>query len=291
MPEADQAQVSIIIPALNEAASVGAVVTALRDRLPNAEVLVIDDGSTDDTARRATKAGARVIQHKQQQGYGAALRTGTLASGRAYVLFCDADGQHAADDVSRLIAVMHDFDMVVGSRNRISHAPLLRRPGKFILAGFANYLAGVQIPDLNSGLRVIRRDLLLKYMHLMPRGFSFSTTSTFAMLKTHRRIEWIPITVAERTGSSTVRQMRDGPKVLLLMLRLTVLFEPLKVFLLTSASLFVLSLISLCIDIANAEDRGIGDTTVILTLSTVIVFLFGLICDQVSAIRRELHER
>lgn len=286
----DPSSVTIVIPALNEAQSVGAVVAGLRERFPQTEVIVVNDGSADTTADVAAAAGARVLNHDHNCGYGAALRTGVQAASHEFVLFCDADGQHSAEDVGRIIEACVECDMVIGVRDQQSDSPITRRPGKFILSAFADFLAGQRIPDLNSGLRIVRRSILLKYMHLMPRGFSFSTTSTFALLKTHRRIKWIPITVRKRMGISTVQQWRHGPQTLMLMLRLSVLFEPLKVFLSVSAALFLLCILSLVIDIVYSGGFNVGDTTVILSIATVLVFMFGLLCDQVAALRREIHE-
>lgn len=283
-------KVSIIIPALNEEAMVGNVVRSLIERFPEAEILVVDDGSTDNTAKEAAEAGARVIRHDLNRGYGAALRTGTLASDRDYVLFCDADGQHSCGDVERLITECDDYDMVVGKRDSNSHVSLVRAPGKFVLRWFANYLAGQRIPDINSGLRIIKKDVLLKYLHLMPTGFSFSTTSTFALLKGNYRMTWVPIIANKRVGKSTVRQWKHGPQTIMLMVRLTVLFEPLKVFLTAAGGLFFLSIVSLIIDFVIDPAKGIGDATVMLSISTLLVFMFGLLCDQVSALRREFHD-
>lgn len=282
--------VTIIIPAFNEAGAIGPVIERLRTRLPEAELLVVNDGSSDATAAIAEAAGAKVISHPRNRGYGAALRTGTLQATREYVLFCDSDGQHSVEDVSRIIEASDGCDMVVGARTQESHVPLSRRPGKFILRRFADYLAGEKIPDLNSGLRMIRREVLLKYLHLMPSGFSFSTTSTFAMLKTNRKIKWVPITVVERVGKSTVSQWKHGPQTLLLLVRLTVLFEPLKVFLQIAAGVFALDVLSFALDLINYQRLHISPTTVLLGMASLLIFLFGLLCDQVSALRRELHE-
>ena len=283
--------VSIVIPAFNEAAAIGPVVERLRAKLPEAELIVVNDGSSDDTARIAEAAGAQVVTHARNRGYGAALRTGALCATREYVLFCDSDGQHSVEDVTRVMDAGEDgCDMVVGARTQASHVPLTRRPGKFILRRFADYLAGEKIPDLNSGLRMIRREVLLKYLHLMPQGFSFSTTSTFAMLKTNRHVKWVPITTVERVGKSTVRQLKHGPQTLLLLVRLTVLFEPLKVFLRIAAGVFALDVLSFALDLLNYQRLHISPTTVLLGMAALLVFLFGLLCDQVSALRRELHE-
>lgn len=283
-------RVSVVIPALNEELSIGHIVESIKTRLPNAEIIVVNDGSTDQTEDSARKAGAIVLSHDRCIGYGASLRTGVEAATGEYVVFCDGDGQHTAEDVARLVDACDGYAMIIGARDKMSYTPFLRMPGKAIIKHFANYLAGEKIPDINSGLRIVNKDILMQYIHLMPKGFSFSTTSTFAFLKTNRRIKWIPITTIKRSGESSVRQIKHGPETLLLLLRLSVLFEPLKVFLTVSGILFLLTLASFTIDMIATKGQGIADTTVLLSISTLLVFMFGLICDQVSALRRELHE-
>jgi glycosyltransferase involved in cell wall biosynthesis len=249
-------KISIIIPAYNEAGAVGDVVRALITKFPTTEVIVVNDGSTDGTGALAEAAGARVINRPEQGGYGASLRVGILATKREYVLFCDADGQHQAESVGTVIdACQPGIDMVVGSRSKDSHMPLIRRPGKAILRYLINYLAGKKIPDFNSGLRIIRRTVILRYLHLMPEGFSFSTTSTFALLKSRYHIQWVPITTAKRIGKSQVRQLKHGSQTILLILRLTVLFEPLKVFLRVSGILFFFFCLSIGVDILLLEKQ------------------------------------
>lgn len=284
-------KVSIIIPAYNEESSVGVVVRSLAEKCRDAEIIVVNDGSRDATARVAAEAGAKVLVHHRCRGYGASLRTGIMASSRDYVLFCDADGQHSAEDVLRVAEACRDCAMVVGARDPKSYVPPVRYPGKVLLNRFANMLAGEKIPDLNSGLRIVRREVIQKYLHLMPRGFSFSTTSTFALLKGGHLIKWIPIRVEKRAGTSLVRQWKDGPRTILLMIRLSVLFEPLKVFLAADAVLLVMALASVGMDIrAHGFGKGLGDVSILLCISTLVVFLFGLLCDQVSALRREIRE-
>ncbi|HMO05325.1 MAG TPA: glycosyltransferase family 2 protein [Kiritimatiellia bacterium] len=286
----DAHAITLIIPALNEVASIADVVRGLRAALPAAEVIVVDDGSTDGTGDAAREAGARVIRHEVCRGYGSSLKSGVLASGREFVLFCDADGQHRVEDVVRIASFGDAYDMVVGARTRDSHAPTVRRPGKWILRNVANYLARQELPDFNSGLRMIRRSVLLRYLHLMPEGFSFSTTSTFALIKAGYSIHWEPITVLARKGTSSVRQWKHGPQTVLLILRLTVLFEPLRVFLQLSAALGIATLASFAKDVLKSPWDGLGAVTTILALATLLVFLFGLLCDQVSAVRREMHD-
>ena len=282
--------ITIVIPALNEGQSIANVVGNLIRRFGTPEIIVINDGSEDNTGEEAKKSGARVINHERNRGYGWCLRTGVLASEREYVLFCDADGQHTAEDVERVANAIDGFDMVVGERGNDSHISILRVPGKYVLRKFADFLAGERIPDLNSGLRIVRRRVLLKYLHLMPNGFSFSTTTTFALLKGNYSIKWVPITTGVRIGKSTVRQFKHGPQTLMLILRLTVLFEPLKIFLIVTRWLALFSIISLGVDIAQGGDAGLSDTTVILSISMLIIFMFGLLCDQVSSLRREIHD-
>lgn len=279
---------TIVIPAFNEEGGLGDVLDGLRTSFPSTQILVVNDGSTDTTAEVASAKGVEVISHQHNRGYGASLKTGARAANGDYVLFCDADGQHTPIDVGRLIAAAPEYEMVVGARDANSHQPLLRRPGKAVLRWFANILAGIRIPDLNSGLRVFHRETLLRYLHLMPDGFSFSTTSTFAMLKSNRRVLWLPITVRKRVGKSTVRQLRHGPQTLMLLLRISVLFEPLKLFMSVAGLLFLLAGLSLLLDLFVLTN--LTDTTVLLSLAGLIIFMSGLLCDQVSALRRQQHE-
>ena len=286
-----QKEVSIIIPALNEEQSIEQVVRGLVTSFPDSEIIVVNDGSTDKTEILANQAGALVINHDSRRGYGAALRSGVLASTRDFVLFCDADGQHRIEDVARVMAECSNCSMVVGARTTNSHVPINRRPGKFIIQHWANILANQKIPDINSGLRIIEKCVLLKCLHLMPTGFSFSTTSTFALMKGNYAVKWVPITVQARKGESTVKQLRHGPETMMLMLRLTVLFEPLRVFLFVTFVLFGISLSSFAYDMIATNFQKVSITTEFFSISTLLVFLFGLLCDQVSALRREFHER
>jgi hypothetical protein len=280
--------VTVIVPALNEAGAIGQVVRDLTARYPEHEILVIDDGSTDDTGDVAASAGAHVIRHDWNRGYGESLKTGCRHARGEVVVCFDGDGQHNAEDVQRLVDEIGPYDMVVGTRSHDSPAPLIRRPGKFVLTAFADFLAGVKIADVNSGLRAFKRDVILRYLHLMPTGFSFSTTSTFAMLKSGRPVKWVPIKTKRRIGTSSVSQVRHGLQTLLLMLRLTTLFEPLKVFLPVSG---VFMLVAIAFLIANLlAGRTVPQTSVIMSVSSIMVFLMGLVMDQVAALRREKHE-
>lgn len=285
--------ISIIIPAYNVEGSIGSVLDGLRAWRERAEIIVIDDGSTDRTAEIAERAGVRVIRHRVNKGYGAALKTGIRAARGDVIVMMDSDGEHNAAYIQALLDAMPENEMVVGARGKGSHAPLLRRPGKWILGKVANYLAETNIPDLNSGLRAFRKDIVLRFMPILPNGFSFTTTLTLAFFKEGYNIAYVPITTTPRVGKSTVNPIRDGMNTLMLIIRIIALFDPIKVFLPMSIALF---LIGVAYWIASGVYRyasnivpafHIPTGAMLMMLSAVIVFMFGILADQVSAMRRD----
>ncbi len=288
-----QYAISIIIPAYNVEASIGNVLEGLREWRDRAEIIVIDDGSTDRTAEIAARAGVRVIRNRVNKGYGAALKTGIRAARGDIIVMMDSDGEHNAAYIQPLLDAMGDNEMVVGARGKGSHAPLLRRPGKWLLGKVANYLAETNIPDLNSGLRAFRKDIALRFMPILPNGFSFTTTLTLACFKEGYNIAYVPITTTPRLGTSTVNPIRDGINTLMLIIRIIALFDPIKVFLPMSIALF---LVGIAYWIASGVFRyasnivpafHIPTGAMLALLSSVIVFMFGILADQVSALRRE----
>lgn len=256
----------------------------------------MDDGSTDCTGEIAKRAGVRVIRHMHNKGYGAALKTGIRATTGDIIVMLDADGEHNAGQISTLLDAFDDNDMVVGARGKDSHAPLLRRPGKWILSQVANYLAQTKIPDLNSGFRAFRRDVALRFLHILPNGFSFTTTLTLALFKEGYNTAYVPITTTPRVGKSTVSPIRDGFNTIMLIIRIIALFDPIKVFLPTSIALFLIGLVywvgSMVFRYSAKIDPFVHIPTgaMIMMVSSVIVFMFGILADQVSAIRREKYE-
>lgn len=285
--------ISIIIPAYNVEGSIGNVLEGLRAWRECAEIIVIDDGSTDRTAEIAERAGVRVLRHRVNKGYGAALKTGIRAARGDVIVMMDSDGEHSAEYIQTLLDAMSDNEMVVGARGKGSHAPLLRRPGKWILSKVANYLAETNIPDLNSGLRAFRKDIVLRFMPILPNGFSFTTTLTLAFFKEGYNIAYVPITTTPRVGKSTVDPIRDGMNTLMLIIRIIALFDPIKVFLPMSIVLFLIGMVYW---IASGVYRyasnivpafHIPTGAMLMMLSAVIVFMFGILADQVSAMRRD----
>ena len=288
--------VSIIIPAYNVEGSIGATLSGLRDWRDRAEIIVVDDGSSDCTGDIAKQASVRVIRHMHNKGQGAALKTGIRAASGEIVVMMDADGEHSATQIAALLDAFDDNDMVVGARGKGSNAPLLRRPGKWVLAKVANYLAQTKIPDLNSGFRAVRKDVALRFLHILPNGFSFSTTLTLALFKAGYNTAYVPITTKPRVGKSTVNPLTDGFGAIMLIIRIIALFDPIRVFVPTSFALFLVGLvywIASGIFRFNAHIEPafhIPTGALMMIVSAVIVFMFGILADQVSAIRREKYE-
>jgi len=280
---------TIIIPAYNEGEVLGRVLEEFGRPPGCREVIVVDDGSTDRTAEVARAHGARVVVQPYNKGYGAALKAGIEAAETEIVITCDGDGQHRLEDVLRVAAEAGRYDMVVGMRGRDSRKDWLRAPGKAILGFFANILTHRRIPDLNSGLRSFRRSVILRYLHLMPPGFSFSTTSTIAMYRMGYSVHYVPIRVEQRVGRrSTVRFFEDGFRTFMLIVNLTVLFNPMRVFL-PLAGLFLLGSLVYFILYCVTVRVHVTASMVLLFVTGVVTFCLGIICEQVSAIRRELH--
>jgi glycosyltransferase involved in cell wall biosynthesis len=283
--------VSIVVPAFNEEEGLGQVLAGIEDwRRQGAEVIVVDDGSTDHTAEIAQKQGVRLIRHRVNKGYGAALKAGIRAARGEIIVTLDSDGQHDPCDIRRLLAELAGCDMAVGMRGKSSHTPTLRKPGKWILVRVANYLAQTEIPDLNSGFRAIRAETLHRFLHVLPNGFSFSTTLTLALFKEGYNVAYVPITASPRSGRSTVRPIHDGLNTILLIIRTIALFDPLKVFMPASGLLLLMGLLYWILDSVYAHRPNIPSGAVVLLVSAVVVFMFGILADQVSAIRREKNE-
>ena len=279
---------TIVIPAFREEGTIFDVVrrllAALAEITDSFELIVVNDGSDDGTADRATAAGARVISHAYNKGYGASLKTGIRAAKGRTVVFMDADGQHRSEDLPRLLANRDRYDMVVGERMGTAGSPLWRKPGKRILGWVVNRLAGRQVLDFNSGFRAIDRRLALRILPLMPDGFSFSTTSTIACCRGGFTVGYVPIEVQPRTMGVSSVTVSDGFSTLLLIIRLVTIFAPLRVFLPVSAATLPVGLffiVNAYATIGEASLKGI-----MMVLAALHFFLFGILVDQVSALRR-----
>jgi len=284
---------TFVLPAHNEAGRVGEVVQEVHRRYPSAEVLVVDDASTDATAQEAEAAGATVIRHPYNKGNGAAVKSGLRRARGRVVVMMDADGQHDPADIPRLLEPLGEYDLVVGARNPTTQASWLRRLGNWCFNVLATYVTGRPIPDLTSGFRAARREPLVEFLHLLPNGYSYPTTTTLAFLKAGYSVAFVPIQSGRRHGGkSGVRLLRDGSRFVLIILRMVTLFTPLKVFFPSSVALFLLSCLSTAYSIFLAEHRlHIPNSAVLLFTMSIIVFLIGLVSEQIASLRFERRER
>ena len=282
---ADPAVISIVIPAYNEADAIADVVQVLRGAANWREIIVVDDGSSDATARLAEEAGACVVRLPYNMGNGAAVKNGIRRASGEFVLIIDADGQHPPEDALRLAAKLGEYDMVIGARSGETQATHARRAGNGALNSLASYLTGRDIPDLTSGFRGARASGLREYLHLLPNGFSTPTTTTLAFIKGGYSVTFEPIHARQRTGQSKIRLARDGAKFLMIIFKIITIFSPFRIFLPISAASFALGA-GYGVWNVVAHSR-IPNGSVLLILFAVVVFLVGLVSEQISALRFE----
>jgi glycosyltransferase involved in cell wall biosynthesis len=282
---ADPAAVSVVIPAYNEGAVIAQLVSALAAAGPWHEIIVVDDGSKDDTGARACAAGAIVVRHPYNKGNGAAVKSGIRRATGEHVLIVDGDGQHSPEDARRLVSRLGEYDLVIGARSTSTQATHARRFGNTALNRLAGYLTGREIPDLTSGFRGARRDCLREFLHLLPNGFSTPTTTTLAFIKAGYNVAFEPIEARQRVGHSKIRFARDGVRFFMIILKIVTLFSPLRVFLPISVAAFVLGATYAAWTIATQSH--VTNSSVLLIMLAVIVFLVGLVSEQISAMRFE----
>ncbi len=282
---------TFIIPAYNEGDAVDRVVAKLRELRPEAEILVVDDGSTDDTAQAARRAGAKVVRHPYNKGNGAAVKTGLRNAGGEVVLLLDADGQHPPEDIERVLAGIGEYDLVVGARTRDSESAWIRDLGNAIFNSLATYLSGRRIPDLTSGFRAMKRAQIMEFIHLLPNLYSYPTTSTLAFIKAGYNVKFVPIRARRGTGRSNTRIVRDGVRAVVIIFRMITLFAPMKIFLPVSVALFALGVVYGLANIFLFGINRIPNGSVLLILSSLFIFLFGLISEQIAAMRFESSQR
>jgi glycosyltransferase involved in cell wall biosynthesis len=277
--------VSVVIPAYNESASIAPLVAGLLQAGAWREIIVVDDGSSDDTGARAAGAGASVIRHPYNKGNGASVKTGIRRATGAFVLIIDADGQHQPADAVRLAARLGEYDLTVGARSGATQAGAARRMGNAVLNWLASYLTGRHIPDLTSGFRAAKREYLLEFLHLLPNGFSTPTTTTLAFIKAGYSVWFEPIDAASRQGQSKIRLGSDGVQFFVILLKVITIFSPMRVFLPLSAASFAIGGAYAVWTIVTQSH--VTNSSVLLILLSVIIFLVGLVSEQISSLRFE----
>jgi glycosyltransferase involved in cell wall biosynthesis len=275
--------ISIVIPAKNEGATIAQLVKAGVEIYPTAEILVIDDASTDDTAALAQASGAVVISQKYSLGNGAAIKSGARAASRPLIIFMDGDGQHAPTDIARLVQKINDgYDMAVGARNRSSQASHQRAFANGFYNWFASKMVNHKVDDLTSGFRAVKRKLFLRYIDLLPNGFSYPTTITMAFFRAGYAVAYVPIQASRRQGTSHIRPLRDGIRFLMIIFKIGSLYSPLKIFLPISVSIFSVGA-GYYLYTYSLYDRFTNMSALLFT-SSILIFLMGLISEQITSL-------
>ncbi|SFV01888.1 Glycosyltransferase involved in cell wall bisynthesis [Polaromonas sp. YR568] len=278
------AKISVVIPARNEAANLRTILPGLVALLPDAEILVIDDGSSDDTAAACLESRVKHLRHLYPKGNGAAIKTGARAACGDVIVFMDGDGQHKPEDVPVLLEkFMEGYDMVVGARQAGSQAGLHRAAANDIFSRFASWMVAQPIADLTSGFRVVRASRFRQFLYLLPNGFSYPTTITMSFFRAGYSVAYVPIHTPRRiSGTSHVHPMRDGLRFLLIIIRIGTLFSPQKLFLPISAGFFLTGLSYYLYTYLTAG--RFTNMSALLFISAVFTFLIGIVSEQISAL-------
>jgi glycosyltransferase involved in cell wall biosynthesis len=283
---AERRDISIIIPVFNEARNLGPFLQRLSSvHLPSAEIIVVDDGSTDDSAEIAIKGGARVLRHPYNVGNGAAVKSGIRAARGRLLVFMDGDGQHRPEDIPKLLAEADRYQMVVGARAKGSKLRFHRYIANLVYNKFASYVTKFKVEDLTSGFRVVSRRDALRFIDLLPNTFSYPSTLTLAFLRSGLTVKYVPIQTLYRSGVSKIRLIADGIRFLLIITKIATLFSPFRVFLPVSAFFFFTG-IGYYLYTYLTQHRFTNMAVFLLT-TAVIVFMLGLVSEQIALLRME----
>jgi glycosyltransferase involved in cell wall biosynthesis len=274
---------TIVIPAKNESGAIATVVATALEKFPDAEIIVVNDGSDDDTAAVASAAGAKVISHPESLGNGAAIKSGARAATGDIIAFMDGDGQHDAGELDPLIQRLSDgFEMAIGARDTGSHASVGRLFANGLYNRIASMMTGRKILDLTSGFRVARAEKFKQFLYLLPNGFSYPTTITMAFLRSGYPIVFEPISAAKRVGKSHIRPIRDGVRFLVIIFKVATLYSPLKVFFPASLLFFATGIGYYAFTFITSG--RFTNMSMLLFSAAVIIFLIGLISEQITAL-------
>ncbi|MAV30699.1 MAG: glycosyl transferase [Cycloclasticus sp.] len=274
---------SIVMPCLNEAENIDNLLPKIKEHQPDAEILVVDDGSTDRSLEICKEHGVKVVSHPASLGNGAAIKTGARNAIGEIIVFMDADGQHAPEDIQRLLSKLEQgYDMVVGARQSSSHASKKRLIGNTIFNKLASFMTGQKIEDLTSGFRAVRAKHFKKFLYLLPNGFSYPTTSTMAFFRSALPVAYIPIHAGKREGKSKIKLLNDGFRFFVIILKIGALFSPMRLFLPVSVTFFILGVINHIDSYLSAGTFSNG--SLLLYTSSVFIFLMGILSEQISSL-------
>ncbi len=275
--------ISIILPAKNESASLKLLLPELKQTISNAEIIVIDDGSSDDTVAICQKNQIKVISHPYSMGNGAAIKTGARAAKGNIIVFMDADGQHKPEDIPRLIEKLSaGYDMAVGARDYESQAGMHRAFANGFYNRLSSWMVGQKIHDLTSGFRAVRANKFRKFLYLLPNTFSYPTTITMSFFRAGFGIAYVPIQAPKRIGKSHMNVLRDGLRFLLIIIKIGTLYSPQKLFLPVSLSFF---LTGACYYLYTfLSIHRFTNMSALLFISAILTFLIGIVSEQVSAL-------
>lgn len=275
--------ISIVLPAKNEAGAISTTIKGIVQVMPNAEVIVINDGSSDQTAELAQAAGAKVVSHPYSKGNGAAIKTGARTATGDVIILMDADGQHDPQDIPRLLEKINQgHDLVVGARQKGSQASIGRGVANKLYNNLATYMTEHQVEDLTSGFRAVRADKFREFLYLLPNGFSYPTTSTMAFFRAGYSVTYVPIHAAKRIGKSHIHPLKDSVRFFLIIFKIATLFSPLKMFLPIAVVLFLLATGWYGYTLINLH--RFTNMSALLYTGSVMIFLMGLISEQITAL-------
>ena len=281
-----QTKISIIIPAYNEEQSISQIVTRVYDLYPKAEIIVVDDGSTDNTTIVAREAGAIVYSHPYNIGNGAAVKSGIRVATGDILVFMDGDGQHNPEDIGEMLAYFPEYDMVVGARSQNGQASIGRAFGNIIYNWFASYVTKFSIKDLTSGFRAVKSDIARSFVFLLPNTYSYPTTITLGVLRNGNSLKYIPIRVQKRqNGHSSIKFFQDGIRFFMIITRIATMYSPMRVFLPVSFVMFLLGILRYVYTFL-IEGR-FTNISALLFVSSVIIFMMSLISEQICQMRHE----
>ena len=275
--------ISIVLPARNEASSLRTLLPKIMGLISDAEVIVVDDGSEDDTQAVCAEFPVRVISHPYAKGNGAAIKTGARAALGDVIVFMDADSQHQPEDISTMLGKFEEgYDMVVGSRQSGSHAGTHRALANDVFSRLASWMVMQNIEDLTSGFRVVRASKLRQFLYLLPNGFSYPTTITMSFFRAGYSVAYVPIHTPRRVGKSHIRPLRDGVRFLLIIIKIGTLYSPQKLFLPISAGFFLTGLSYYIYTFLSAG--RFTNMSALLFIAAIFTFLIGIVSEQISAL-------